>query len=50
MPAVAVTDIMRQQADYKQAVQLLSEGKTQQGFDELDRLGWVQEVPDESTI
>ena len=38
---------MRQDGDYKKAVQLLSEGKTDEGFDELARLGWVQEVPDE---
>jgi len=47
VPSVAVTDIIRQQDDeYKKAVQLLSEGKTDEGFDALDRLGWVQEVPD----
>ncbi len=47
VPAVAVTDIVRQQGDYRKAVRLLSEGKTIEGFDELDRLGWVQEVPDQ---
>ncbi len=46
VPAVEVSEILRQQGDYKKAVQLLSEGKTTEGFDELDRLGWVQEVPD----
>ena len=46
MPVVEVSEIMRQQGDYKKAVHLLSEGKTEEGFDELDRLGWVQEVPD----
>ena len=46
VPVVEVSEIMRQQGDYKKAVQLLSEGKTEEGFDELDRLGWVQEVPD----
>ena len=45
-PVVEVSEIMRQQGDYKKAVQLLSEGKTEEGFDELDRLGWVREVPD----
>ena len=46
VPAVAVTEIMRQDGDYKKAVRLLSEGKVEEGFDQLDRLGWVQEVPD----
>ena len=44
VPSVAVTEIMRQQGDYKKAVRLLSEDKVAEGFDELDRLGWVQEV------
>ena len=46
VPSVAVTEIMRQEGDYKKAVRLLSEDKVAEGFDELDRLGWVQEVPD----
>ncbi len=47
VPSVAVTDIIRQQDDeYKKAVQLLSEGRTDEGFDALERLGWVQEVPE----
>jgi len=46
VPSVEVTEIMRQDGDYKKAVRLLSEGKTVEGFDELVRLGWVQEVPD----
>jgi len=46
VPSVAVTDIMRQEGDYKKAVRLLSEDKTVEGFDELDRLGWVREVKD----
>jgi conjugative relaxase-like TrwC/TraI family protein len=46
VPSVEVSEIMRQQGDYRKAVHLLSEGKTDEGFDELDRLGWVQEVPD----
>ena len=44
VPSVAVTEIMRQDGDYKKAVRLLSEDKVAEGFDELDRLGWVQEV------
>ncbi len=46
VPSVEVTEIMRQEGDYKKAVRLLSEGNTAEGFDELDRLGWVKEVPD----
>jgi conjugative relaxase-like TrwC/TraI family protein len=47
VPSVEVSEILRQQGDYKKAVHLLSEGKTEEGFDELDRLGWVREVADE---
>ena len=46
VPAAEVTEIMRQDGDYKKAVRLLSEGKTDEGLHELDRLGWVKEVPD----
>lgn len=45
--SVSVTEIMRQDGDYKKAVKLLSEGKTGEGFAELDQLGWVKEVPDD---
>jgi len=31
---------------YKQAVQAISEGWIQDGFKELDELGWVREVPE----
>jgi conjugative relaxase-like TrwC/TraI family protein len=47
VPVVTVDEIIRQQGDYKRAVQLLSKGKTIEGFDELDKLGWIIEVPDE---
>ena len=46
VPSVAVTEIVRQEGDYKKAVRLLSEDKVAEGFDELDRLGWVREVAD----
>lgn len=39
-----VTEILRQQGDYKKAAQALSEGRTEEGFDELDKLGWIKEV------
>ena len=41
-----VTDILRQQGDYKKAAQALSEGRTEEGFEELDKLGWIKEVAD----
>lgn len=43
-----VKEIRRQKGRYKEAVELLSEGKTVEGFDLLDRdLGWVKELPDD---
>jgi conjugative relaxase-like TrwC/TraI family protein len=42
-----VKDIQRQKGAYKQAVQLLAEGRTAAGFRELDALGWVKKVDDE---
>ena len=44
--SAAVTDIVRQSGDYKKATAALSQGDTQTGFAELDRLGWIKEVPD----
>lgn len=41
-----VTEILRQQGDYKKAAQALSEGRTDEGFDELDKLGWIKQVDD----
>jgi conjugative relaxase-like TrwC/TraI family protein len=41
-----VTEILRQQGDYKKAAQALSEGRVEEGFEELDKLGWIREVPD----
>jgi conjugative relaxase-like TrwC/TraI family protein len=46
LPVAEVTEIMRQSGDYLQAARLLSEGMTAEGFAELDKLGWIQEVPD----
>ena len=42
-----IKDIQRQRGAYKQAVQFLSEGRTEDGFRQLDALGWVREVADE---
>ncbi|AMV24230.1 Multifunctional conjugation protein TraI [Gemmata sp. SH-PL17] len=41
-----VKDVQRQKGAYKAAVELLSEGRAADGFDALDRLGWVKEVAD----
>jgi ATP-dependent exoDNAse (exonuclease V) alpha subunit len=41
-----VTDILRQQGDYKKAAKALSEGRTDEAFAELDKLGWIKQVDD----
>src|ERR1035438_9978117 len=41
-----VTEILRQQGDYKKAAQALSEGRTVEAFEELDKLGWIKQVDD----
>jgi ATP-dependent exoDNAse (exonuclease V) alpha subunit len=46
LPVAEVTDILRQAGDYKKAASALADGRTADGFAELDRLGWVREVPD----
>jgi hypothetical protein len=41
-----VTEIVRQEhGDYRKAAKALSDGKTAEGFAELDRLGWLKEIP-----
>ncbi|MGA2254570.1 MAG: AAA family ATPase, partial [Thermoguttaceae bacterium] len=42
-----IREIQRQKSSYKEAVQALSDGKTENGFRQLDCLGWVREVPDD---
>jgi conjugative relaxase-like TrwC/TraI family protein len=42
-----VQEIQRQQGAYKEAVRALSAGHTAQGFQRLDELGWVREIPDD---
>lgn len=42
-----VTEIKRQSGLYKVAVRQLSEGSIAEGFDQLDRMGWIQEVADD---
>lgn len=46
LPVAEVTEIIRQSGDYRKATRLLSEGRTRDGFAELDRLGWIHSVPD----
>ena len=42
-----ITDIQRQKGRYKQAVEALSDGRTEAGFKELDDLGFIREVADD---
>jgi conjugative relaxase-like TrwC/TraI family protein len=42
-----VTEILRQEGDYKKAAKALSEGKTGEAFEELDKLRWIKEVADD---
>ncbi|HEY1270437.1 MAG TPA: MobF family relaxase [Gemmataceae bacterium] len=46
LPVAEVTEILRQQGNYKKAAGLLSEGRTEEAFEELDKLGWIKQVPD----
>jgi conjugative relaxase-like TrwC/TraI family protein len=43
LPVAEVTDIIRQEGNYRKAAKALSDGKTAEGFAELDKLGWVRE-------
>lgn len=40
-----VSQIVRQDGDYRKAAKALSDGDTTRGFAELDRLGWIREIP-----
>lgn len=40
-----IREIKRQSGEYRQAVSALSEGRTADGFRQLDRMGWIREVP-----
>lgn len=42
-----VREIQRQKDQYKLAVKSLSEGRVEEGFRRLDRLGWIRECPTE---
>jgi ATP-dependent exoDNAse (exonuclease V) alpha subunit len=41
-----VTEIVRQDKEYKRAAGLLSKGEIEEAFKELDQLGWIRQVPD----
>jgi conjugative relaxase-like TrwC/TraI family protein len=43
--AAEVTEILRQQGDYKKAAKALSEGRTEDALAELDKLGWIKQIP-----
>lgn len=43
-----IREIQRQGGDYKQVVYALSEGRVEDGFKGLDRLGWIRQVADEN--
>jgi conjugative relaxase-like TrwC/TraI family protein len=45
LPVAELTDIKRQRGDYRTAIERLANGEAAEGFDQLDRLGWVLEVP-----
>ncbi len=47
VPVIEITDIRRQQGQYREAVKALSDGRVLEGFDELNRLGWVKALPRE---
>lgn len=47
LPVAQVTDIMRQSGDYKKVAKALSEGNTGAAFEELDKLKWIRQVPDD---
>ncbi len=42
-----IKDIQRQRGSYKQAMHALSEGRVEDGFRQLDQLGWIQELRNE---
>jgi conjugative relaxase-like TrwC/TraI family protein len=46
VPVAEVTKIVRQaEGNYRKAAKALSEGNTAKGFAELNRLGWIVEIP-----
>jgi conjugative relaxase-like TrwC/TraI family protein len=46
-----LTQIMRQETpEYRKAATLLSEGRTAEGLEAIDRLGWVKELGDDERV
>ncbi len=41
-----VTTILRQKGEYKKVADALSEGRTGPAFEQLEKLGWIKQVPD----
>ena len=39
-----IQEIQRQKGKYKEAVSALSAGRTAEGFEQLDRIGWIKEI------
>ena len=46
LPVAEVTEILRQQGDYKKVAKALSEAGSDEAFEELDKLGWIRQVED----
>lgn len=47
LPVAEVKEILRQDGEYKKAAKALSEGRTGDAFEELDKLGWIKQMDDE---
>ncbi|MEZ6128908.1 MAG: MobF family relaxase [Planctomycetaceae bacterium] len=45
---IQVNTIRRQQGAYRDAIAAMSEGRIADGFDQLDQLGWIHELSDDS--
>lgn len=46
LPAASMTEIMRQEGPLKKAVEQLSTGNSEKGFDKLHAMGLIEEIPD----
>lgn len=44
---IQINTIRRQQGQYRNAIATMAEGRTAEGFDALDQLGWVHELDDD---
>jgi conjugative relaxase-like TrwC/TraI family protein len=47
LKAAEVKEIKRQKGEYRAAVESLAAGRTEEGFDRLDQLGWVHEITED---